>query len=251
MEQRDRLAIRRDPAILIRNYRAALERDPDLDKARLGLAEQLSKDRRFDEADQEYRTYLRRNPKDASAMVGLGRNAFQDGDIEGATREFEAALTIDPRQRDALKELAQLDMRFGRFDQGRRRLELLTQIDPYDHEVRYTYSQALRLVGDPAQGRASRASGRRSSARSTTRSSSSASASSRTPTTWRRASRSPGGCSTHGHADEGLKWTKEILRADPRHAGIHRVLADYYAEHGDPGLANYHRTMASSSQDAR
>ena len=38
------------PAILIRNYRAALERDPDLDKARLGLAEQLSKDRRFDEA---------------------------------------------------------------------------------------------------------------------------------------------------------------------------------------------------------
>ena len=89
------------PAILIRNYRAALERDPNLDKARLGLAEQLSKDRRFDEADQEYRTYLRRNPRDAAALVGLGRNAFQGGDIDGATREFEAAVKVDPRQRDA------------------------------------------------------------------------------------------------------------------------------------------------------
>ena len=55
----------------------------------------------------------------------------------------------------------------------------------------------------------------------------------------------------HGHADEGLKWAREILRADPHHGGIHQVLADYYAGHGDPGLANYHRTMASSSQDAR
>ena len=34
----------------------------------------------------------------------------------------------------------------------------------------------------------------------------------------------------HGHEDEGLKWTKEILRADPRHAPTHRVLADYYAQ---------------------
>ena len=76
------------PAEVIRNYRAALERDPDLDKARLGLAEQLTKDRRFDEAEVEYRAYLRRNPRDAAAMVGLGRNALQGGDIEGAARDL-------------------------------------------------------------------------------------------------------------------------------------------------------------------
>ncbi len=238
------------PAILIRNYRAALERNPDLDKARLGLAEQLSKDRRFDEADQEFRTYLRRNPKDVSAIVGLGRNAFQDGDIEGATRQFEAALAIDPRQRDALKELAQLDMRFGRFEQGRRRLELLTQIDPYDHEFRYTYSQALRMVGDLARSRVEgeRAAQLRKEHDDLLKLNS-------------KILKDPNDLASrfevarwmfeHGHADEGLKWAKEILRADPHHASIHRTLADYYAKHGDPGLANYHRTMASSSQDAR
>ena len=79
------------PSILIRNYRAALERDPNLDKARLGLAEQLSKDRRFEEAEQEFRTYLERRPKDTAALVGLGRNAFQAGDMEAARRHFEAA----------------------------------------------------------------------------------------------------------------------------------------------------------------
>ncbi len=94
-----------EPAILIQNYRAALERNPNLDKARLGLAEQLSKDRRFDDAEQEYRTYLERNPNDASALVGFGRNFFQRGDLDTATQYFEAALKVDPRQPDALKEL--------------------------------------------------------------------------------------------------------------------------------------------------
>ncbi len=99
------------PSILIRNYVAALERDPTLDKARFALAELLSRERRFDEAEQEYHEYLRRNPKDARALVGLGRNAFQNGDLEGATKYFEEALRVDPRQPEALKELGQADLR--------------------------------------------------------------------------------------------------------------------------------------------
>jgi tetratricopeptide (TPR) repeat protein len=238
------------PAVLIRNYRAALERDSNLDKARLGLAEQLSKDLRFDEAEEEYRTYLRRNPNDASALVGLGRNALQGGDIQAATRDFEAALAVDPRQVDALKQLAQLDMRFGRFDQARGRLELLTQIEPFDSGVRYSYSQTLKLVGELEKARieGERAAKLRRDneeiiqLRSRILSNSNDLASRLQVAQWML---------SHGHADEGLKWAREILRADPRHAATHRMLADHFAKHGDPGLANYHRTMASTSQDAR
>ena len=238
------------PAVLIRNYRAALERDPNLDKARLGLAEQLSKDRRFDEADQEYRTYLRRNPTDAAALVGLGRNAFQDGDIDGAIKQFEAALKVNPRQRDALKELAQLDMRFGRFDQACRRLELLTQIDPFDHEVRYSYAQALRMVGQTEKSRAEneRAAQLRNDHEQLVRLRSNIV---QDPDDLKSRFAVARWMLTHGHADEGLKWTREILRVAPRHAATHQALADYYTKLGDSGLANYHRTMASSSQDAR
>ena len=56
---------------------------------------------------------------------------------------------------------------------------------------------------------------------------------------------------THGHADEGLKWANEILRADPRHVPTHQALAEHYAATGNPGLANYHRTMASGGPDGR
>jgi tetratricopeptide (TPR) repeat protein len=238
------------PAILIRNYRAALERNPDLDKARLGLAEQLSKDRRYDEAEQEYRTYLGRNPKDATALVGLGRNAFQMGDIARATKEFEAALAVDPRRADALKELAHLDLRFGRFAQARRRLELLTQIEPFEHEIRYSYAQALKFLGESEKARveSERAAQLRKEQeemlqlRARILDDPKDQASRLQVARWML---------NHGHVDEGLKWTKEILRADPHHAPTHQVLADYYATHGDPGLANYHRTMASSGQDRR
>ncbi len=238
------------PAILIRNYRAALERDPNLDKARLGLAEQLSKDQRFDEAEQEYRTYLKRNPRDVSALVGLGRNAFQNGDIAGATHEFEAALAIDPDRRDALKELAQLDLRFGRFDQARRRLERLSRLDPYDHEVSYTYAQALRLSGhlDQARIESERAARLRKEHEQIVQLRFSIV---KDPNDVKARYQVARWMFEHGHADEGLKWAREILRADPHHSGIHQMLASYYAAHGDPGLANYHRTMATSSQEAR
>ncbi len=238
------------PALLIRNYQAALERDPDLDKARLGLAEQLSKDRRFDEAEQEYRTYLKRNPRDVSALVGLGRNAFQSGDIAGATREYEAALAIDPDQREALKELAQLDLRFGRFDQARRRLEHLAQLDPFDHEISYSYAQALRLSGhaEKARTETERAARLRKEHEQIVQLRFNIV---KDPNDVQSRYQVARWMFEHGHADEGLKWAREILRANPHHTEIHRVLAEYYAAHGDPGLANYHRSMASSGQDAR
>ncbi len=183
------------PPILIRNYRAALERDPDLDKARLGLAEQLSKDRRFDEAEQEYRTYLRRNPRDAAAMVGLGRNAFQDGDIEGATRDFEAALAVDPRQPDALKELAQLDMRVRPVRPGppsARAAHADRPLRPRGPLYVLAGPQARRRAGEGA--RRERAGGA-APQRAGPSSSSSGPASSRTPATWPHDLRSPAGCS--------------------------------------------------------
>ena len=56
------------------HYRAALARDPELDQARLGLAETLRKTHRNTEAAQEYDRYLDRHPDDAAALAGAGCN---------------------------------------------------------------------------------------------------------------------------------------------------------------------------------
>src|SRR5207253_8513479 len=50
-----------ESSVLIQNYLEALKRDPNLDKARLGLAERLRKDHRLEEARREYATYLSRH----------------------------------------------------------------------------------------------------------------------------------------------------------------------------------------------
>jgi tetratricopeptide (TPR) repeat protein len=237
-----------EPAVLIQNFRAALERDPDLDKARLGLAQALSKDRRFDDAEQEFLVYLKRNPKDSSVFLGLGRNAFQQGDIDKSSRSFESALELNPRDPEALKELGQIDLRLGRLQKARERFQLLVQIQPFDHEVRYSYAQALNATGALEQSRAEIAVAARlrkehdqivqlrygvlKNPRDV--------AARFQVARWMM---------EHGHEDEGLKWTKEILRANPRHAPTHRILADYYAKHGEAGLANYHRLSATVDED--
>ncbi len=235
-----------EPEIQVRNYQAALERDPDLDKARLGLAEQLTKMRRFDEAEQQFRAYLARKPGDASALVGLGRNAFQNDDLDGATHYFEEALRLDPRQPDALKEMAQTDMRLRRFRQAGRRLELLTQVAPYDYEIRYSYAQALKLSGDEARARtedqvAARLRNEQEDIlqlRNKLLNNPNDRDARYQVALW---------MFVHGHQHEGLKWATEILRVDPNHAPTNQLLADYYEKQGNVGLANYHRLRAVSS----
>jgi Flp pilus assembly protein TadD len=239
-----------ETSVLIQNYRAALERNPDLDKARLGLAEQLSKARRFDDAEQEYHTYLERNPKDATALVGLGQNFFQRGDLDAATQHFEAALAIDPREPDALKELGQIDMRLGRFQTACNRFALLAEIQPYEYEIHYTYAQALKLAGDEARSRIETQLAARLRDE-------------QDRILQLRASllRDPKNLGVrfevakwmlaNGHDREGLNWTAEILRAEPHHAPTHRILADYYQKQGNAGRANYHRVLASTGDDCR
>ncbi len=229
-----------DCAVLIQNDRAALACDPNHDKARLGLATELSRDRRFAEAEQEYRAFLKRNPNDKTALLGLGRNAFQQGRIDEADRYFEKAFQNNPRDSETLKELGQIDLRLGRTEQACQRFGLLIKIEPHDHEVRYSYAQALGLAGlvDQSKKELEQAARLRADHDQIVQLRYAVLKNPQDVDTRFKVAR---WMIEHGHEEEGLKWTKEILRADPRHAATHRVLADYYGKHGEAGLANYHR----------
>jgi Tfp pilus assembly protein PilF len=237
-----------EPETLIQNYRAALERDPKLDKARLALAEQLSKARHFDEAGHEFGTYLERNPKDAAALVGFGRSFFERGDLDTSTEYFEAALKVDPRQPDALKELGQMDLRQGQFQKACDRLKLVTEIQPYAYDVRYSFAQALKLAGDESRSRIETANAARLrkeqdhilKLRTSLRGNPNNPSVRFEVAKW---------MIENGHVQEGLNWTSEILRAEPRHGPTHRLLADYYQKEGNLGQANYHRLLAMTEQN--
>jgi tetratricopeptide (TPR) repeat protein len=237
-----------EPALLISNDRAALERDPMLDKARLELAQNLSKARRFDDAEPEFLAYLKHHPRDTKALLGLGRNAFQQGDIEKSRKYFESSFEASPKDADTLKELGQLDLRLGRYDQARARLEQVVALQPFDHEIRYSYAQALALTGRKTMSRRELAQADRLRKERD-----------QLIDIRFRLNKNPLDLDArfqiarwmmdHGQEQEGLKWSREILRANPQHPSTHGILAAYYDRHGDPGLANYHRLSASAVQD--
>jgi predicted Zn-dependent protease len=239
-----------DAAVMIQNYREALRRDPNLDKARLGLAERLRKEHRLDEARREYATYLARRPQDLEALDGAGTAALEADDVEAAVGFFEAALAVDARDITALKTLAQINLRRGRFQQACDQLRRVAEVDHFDPDIHYTYARALKLSGDNERAKAETELSLRlrkehehlEEIRS-------------------KLLRSPADVELrfqvarwyldHGRDAEGLNWTKEILRQAPNHVPTHRLLADYHGRKGNAGLANYHRSMveAGSTQE--
>ena len=166
-----------ETAVLIQNYRAALDRDPDLDKARLGLAQAISKDRQFDEAERRIRSVsASAGPKTPRRSWDLGRNAFQQGNIEDAGRYFETAFHTNPRDPETLKEVGQLDLRLGRVREACERLKLLTEIDPYTTKFATRTPRPSSSPAMPASAKLELDASNTACAKSTTRSFSSGTA---------------------------------------------------------------------------
>jgi tetratricopeptide (TPR) repeat protein len=235
-----------EPSVLIQNYIEALKRDPNLDQARLGLAERLRKEHRIDEARQEYATYLARHPQDVEALDGAGIAALEAEDLAAAVASFEAALAIDPRDTTALRELAQINLRRAQFGRAVELLRRVVAIDRFDPDIHYTYARALKFSGDHKAAEAENALSMRlrkehddlEVLRSNLL---------KHPDNVDFRFQIARWFLDHGRDGEGLDWTKEILRQTPNHAPTHRLLAEYHARKGNTGLANYHRTMAEAA----
>ncbi len=236
-----------ESALMIQNDRAALRLDPNLDEARIGLASELSKERRFDEAKAEYLTYLKRHPGNAEALSGLARNAFQQGDLDAGVSYYEQALLTAPREQEALIELANTDLRMGRFASALDRFKILIELEPYAPEHRSSYARALKRLGDEAGFRRENAAAERLLKENEAIAQLQYNLL-QAPDDLERRFAMARWMLDHGRTAVGLQGANEILRLNPNHAGTHRILADHYAQSGDAGRANYHRLRAGQAQ---
>lgn len=234
-----------DDTAVIRNYRAALQRDPNLDDARLGLAQLLLKGHRIDESGREFSAYLKRNPRSVDGHNGAGQIALLKGNLGAATTHFAKALEGDPKNPVALRELALIDLRAGRYAQARDRLKAAVAASPFDPEVRYNYSRALKLSGDEAQA-AVEAEATERLRKDQQKIADLRAALVERPNDADLRSEAARWLIEHGHEKEGLEWTELILTQSPGHAPTCQFLADYYARKGNAGLANYYRITASA-----
>ncbi len=235
-----------DPAILVRNYRAALQRDPNLESARLGLAQLLLGMKSIDEAEVEFASYIERNPRSLEGQLGAGQVALIKGELNAAETCFKNALEIDPKDPVALSELGLIDLRNNRFLLARDRLKQAVEALPLDPEVRYKYSRALKMSGDDVRAAEESATSDRLKAESD-KINDLRKALVQNPKDADLRSEAARWLIEHGHDKEGLEWTELILRQQPGHVETCKLLADYHSKKGNAGLANYYRMAASNT----
>ncbi len=232
------------------HYRQALDRDPDLDAARLGLADTLRKVHRNAEAAPEYDRYLDRHPSDATALAGAGRNDIDLNATGRAADRLEKALALDPRDPAALKGRAEIDLARGDPKTARSRLDLVLEIDPFDTEALYSRSRISGILGDSRGATQDLESFKRYKndhaellkLRGLLM---------EHPANNELRTRVAAWMFAHGRDSDGLGWAKAVLASDPDHIATNTLLADYYSKRpSEAGLANYYRLRARSARSA-
>ena len=239
-----------EPQVIIARYRAALERDPNLDRARLGLADALLSAHRNDEAAAEYAAYLERHPDDPEALLGAGINAAEQGDDAAATAYLQKAAALAPKDARPLSELASLAVRRNDPEQALALLDQAIRLQPRDFELHYRRSVLLDHLGRPEDAKRERelteqlrsAQGRIKELRDRLALSPNDPQLRYEVATW---------LIENGHEEEGLQWAERTVRDRPDHAPTNRLLAEYYARRGQTGLANYYRLQGSSQTQAK
>ena len=232
------------------HYRAALARDPELDAARLGLAETLRKTHRNTEAAQEYDRYLDRHPDDAAALAGAGCNWIERNEPAKAIGCLDRALALKPRDAAALKGRAELDISGGDPKRAKARLDLALEVDPFDTEALYSRSRIKSVLGDPEGAEHDLALFKRYKndhaellkLRGLLM---------ENPGNNELRARVAAWMLAHGRESDGLGWARAVLASDPDHAAANLILADYYSKQpSEAGLANYYRLRATSARSA-
>ncbi len=230
------------------HYHAALERDPGLDPARLGLAETLRKVHRNAEAAPEYEAYLARHAVDSAALSGAGRNDLALGDLDSAASKLDKALAIDGRDSGALKGRAEIDVARREPAKALERLNRALEIDPFDTEALYTRGRINAILGNAAAAKADIDLFKRYTndhhtllgLRGRLMTNPNDNSLRCKVAEWMLA---------HGRDSDGLGWAQAVLASDPDHPEANALLAGYYsARPKEAGLANYYRLRASSRQ---
>jgi len=131
-----------------RAFRAAIEANPENQRAHLNLAVVLAKDGRLDAAEESAREALRIDPDYVYAYFNLGTIYEARGQQAEAVTFYLKALAGDPQNLKANFQLANLLMQAGDFDGAARHYRATIEVAPSFVQARYL--EALALI---AQGR--------------------------------------------------------------------------------------------------
>jgi tetratricopeptide (TPR) repeat protein len=225
------------------DYREALQRDPALARAHLGLADELCKAHRNQEAAVEYEACLAIEPNDATAHLGAARNMRELGDEAAASAHLKRAQALDGINVEVFKQLAEQAVQLSDWAAAISSLDRAFELAPFDVAVRHSRGLVLANLGRADEARTEQVAAirlrqdldRLNEARTRLITS---------PQDWQSQLIIARWMFDHDHGQEGVRWAEKILADRPGDAEASRLLAEYHERRGETGLANFYRVNA-------
>jgi tetratricopeptide (TPR) repeat protein len=229
-----------------KDYRRALELDPQRDDARLGLARILLRDSPK-EAHSLFEQVLARQPDNPEALVGLAEAWWALGAPEKARPLFDALLAKDPENAKALAGLGALALGAGNATEGEALLRKAIATDPGN--VQAQYQLYLCLVQQPGRRReadAQRDEHKRVEADFARLGKIASKEMTRKPNDPDLHAEMGAIYLRYGKPEVGLRWLYSALKLNPTHRRSHQALYEYFKRTGDSARAEQHRLQLDS-----
>ena len=140
------LAVRRDLAGAIGEYRAVLREEPQNISASLKLAKVHLFNDEASLAEDTYKKILEINPKESQARFGLADVYRRKGQLEPATEQLQEVLTINPDDTHALMALGDVSLARKDLEGAGRYFTRLSALEPHSAPVHYK-NGVIKLMG--------------------------------------------------------------------------------------------------------
>ncbi len=132
--------LKENPAGAERQFRIALDFDPDYPEAWRLLGEALMKMDRGAEAVDPLRRAIAAEPDSAPLYAMLGAACASAGEREAAARAFQRALEIRPEEPETLRQFADLLIREGETDRAEQCLRRAWALDRSSAEIQASFA---------------------------------------------------------------------------------------------------------------
>lgn len=225
----------------MKEYKRALELDPEFVQVRLRLAEMLLNEKEPLEALPHLERLRKKYPDRADVLARLGQCRFLQGYNEEARELLTKAVEGLPEDPQLLLHLGKLELQDSHPVEAEKWLRRANKADPGDTECLYTLISALQL-----QGRKKDAAEMLDHYKKTKQLLEYVNKLLRdevdTPSHDAQTVYEIGSKLLEiGQARVGLYWLHQALNRDPSHQPTHKLLAEYYDKQKEPQKAAQHR----------
>lgn len=234
----------------VQELERAVELAPDRADARLHLAEDLLKLRRYEEAEKHFRHLLTSSRPSQKPILGRAKCLAKLGNATESIAILGAELRQRPDDLDVLQTLGEIELFAGKPAAAAQHLEPVARRRPASRPVRYALAQALQAVGkaDAAKPHFAFVAEAEKAAP-------------RLHALWQEVSKQPDNLALRFEyamlvwqfrsREEGARELEILLMDAPDYVQAHAALDEHYRWLGDKRRAEQHRRQADNAEAGR